>query len=247
MARHSKWANIRHRKGAQDEKRGKIFTKIIKEITVSSRMGGGEVESNPRLRKAVANAKSNNMPADNIARAIKKGTGELEGVSYEEVSYEGYGPGGVAIIMEVITDNRNRTVADIRHLLTKHGGKLGENGSVSWMFDKKGQIIIEKNPGNDDAIFEAAIQYGANDFSIDSDFYAVITDETVIMDVREGLEDEGYTIRSSEIEMIPKTLQKLDGRQAKNALKLLEALDDHDDINHVYSNFDFDDSIIQKN
>ena len=247
MAGHSKWANIRHRKGAQDEKRGKIFTKIIKEITVSSRMGGGEVESNHRLRKAVANAKSNNMPANNITRAIKKGTGELEGVSYEEVSYEGYGPGGVAIMMEVITDNRNRTVADIRHLLTKHGGKLGENGSVSWMFDKKGQIIIEKIPGNDDAIFEAAIQYGANDFSIDNDFYAVITDQTVIMDVREGLEDEGYTIRSSEIEMIPKTLQKLDGRQAKNALKLLEALDDHDDINHVYSNFDFDDSIIHKN
>jgi len=247
MAGHSKWANIRHRKGAQDEKRGKIFTKIIKEITVSARIGGGEIESNPRLRKAVANAKSNNMPADNIARAIKKGIGELEGVSYEEVSYEGYGPGGVAIMMEVITDNRNRTVADIRHLLTKHGGKLGENGSVSWMFDKKGQILIEKNPGNDDAIFEAAIQYGANDFSIDSDFYAVITDQTVIMDVREGLEDEGYTIRSSEIEMIPKTLQKLDGRQAKNALKLLEALDDHDDINHVYSNFDFDESIIHKN
>ena len=246
MAGHSKWANIRHRKGAQDAKRGKIFTKIIKEITVSARIGGGEVESNPRLRKAVANAKSNNMPADKIARAIKKGTGELEGVNYEEVSYEGYGPGGGAIMMEIITDNRNRTVADIRHLLTKHGGNLGENGSVSWMFDKKGQIIIEKKSDNDDIIFEAAIQYGADDFSVDENFYAVTTDQTVIMEVRDGLEDEGFTIRSSEIEMIPKTLQKVNGQDAQNALKLLEALDDHDDINHVYSNFDFDENIINQ-
>ena len=246
MAGHSKWANIRHRKGAQDEKRGKIFTKIIKEITISARIGGGEVESNPRLRKAVANAKSNNMPADKITRAIKKGTGELEGVNYEEVSYEGYGPGGGAIMMEIITDNRNRTVADIRHLLTKHGGNLGENGSVSWMFDKKGQIIIEKKPDNDDIIFEAAIQHGADDFSVDENFYAVTTDQTVIMEVRDGLEDEGFTIRSSEIEMIPKTLQKVNGQDAQNALKLLEALDDHDDINHVYSNFDFDENIINQ-
>ena len=246
MAGHSKWANIRHRKGAQDAKRGKIFTKIIKEITVSARIGGGEVESNPRLRKAVANAKSNNMPADKITRAIKKGTGELEGANYEEVSYEGYGPGGGAIMMEIITDNRNRTVADIRHLLTKHGGNLGENGSVSWMFDKKGQIIIEKKSDNDDIIFEAAIQHGADDFSVDENFYAVTTDQTVIMEVRDGLEDEGFTIRSSEIEMIPKTLQKVIGQDAQNALKLLEALDDHDDINHVYSNFDFDENIINQ-
>ena len=246
MAGHSKWANIRHRKGAQDAKRGKIFTKIIKEITVSSRIGGGEVESNPRLRKAVANAKSNNMPADKITRAIKKGTGELEGANYEEVSYEGYGPGSGAIMMEIITDNRNRTVADIRHLLTKHGGNLGENGSVSWMFDKKGQIIIEKKPDNDDIIFESAIQHGANDFSVEENFYAVITAQTVIMEVRDGLEDEGFTIRSSEIEMIPKTLQKVNDQDSQNALKLLEALDDHDDINHVYSNFDFDENIINQ-
>ena len=246
MAGHSKWANIRHRKGVQDAKRGKIFTKIIKEITVSARIGGGEVESNPRLRKAVANAKSNNMPADKITRAIKKGTGELEGANYEEVSYEGYGPGGGAIMMEIITDNRNRTVADIRHLLTKHGGNLGENGSVSWMFDKKGQIIIEKKSDNDDIIFEAAIQHGADDFSVDENFYAITTDQTVIMEVRDGLEDEGFTIRSSEIEMIPKTLQKVNGQDAQNALKLLEALDDHDDINHVYSNFDFDENIINQ-
>ena len=246
MAGHSKWANIRHRKGAQDAKRGKIFTKIIKEITISARIGGGEVKSNPRLRKTVANAKSNNMPVDKIARAIKKGTGELEGVNYEEVSYEGYGPGGVAIMMEIITDNRNRTVADIRHLLTKHGGNLGENGSVSWMFDKKGQIIIDKKPDNDDIIFEAAIQHGEDDFSVDENFYAITTDQTVIMEVRDGLEDEGFTIRSSEIEMIPKTLQKVNGQDAQNALKLLEALDDHDDINHVYSNFDFDENIINQ-
>ena len=246
MAGHSKWANIRHRKGVQDAKRGKIFTKIIKEITVAARIGGSEVESNPRLRKAVANAKSNNMPADNIARAIKKGTGELEGVTYEEFSYEGYGPGGVAIMMEIITDNKNRSVADIRHILNKHGGNLGENGSVSWMFDKKGQIIIEKISGKDEYIFEAAIQYGAEEFSVDDDIYAVTTDQTIIMEVRDSMENEGYTILSSEIEMIPKTLIKLKGQDAQSALKLLDELDDHDDINHVYSNIDFDENIINR-
>ena len=246
MSGHSKWSTIKHKKGTVDAKRGKIFTKVIKEITVAARIGGGDADGTPRLRLAVQKAKEVNMPQDNVIRAIKKGTGELEGIQYEEISYEGYGPGGGAIMMEIITDNRNRTVADIRHLLTKHGGNLGENGSVSWMFDKKGQIIIEKKLDNDDIIFEAAIQHGADDFSVDENFYAVTTDQTVIMEVRDGLEDEGFTIRSSEIEMIPKTLQKVNGQDAQNALKLLEALDDHDDINHVYSNFDFDENIINQ-
>ena len=164
MAGHSKWANIRHRKGAQDKKRSKIFTKLIKEITIASRLGGGEISSNPRLRKAVSNAKSSNLPSDKIERAIKKGTGELEGVTYEEVTYEGYGPGGVAILINIITDNKNRTVAEIRHLLSKFDGNLGENGSVSWMFDKTGQIIMESKSESEDTVFEDAIDAGADDF-----------------------------------------------------------------------------------
>lgn len=247
MAGHSKWANIRHRKGAQDAKRSKIFTKIIKEITVSARIGGRDLESNPRLRKAVSNAKSNNMPADKITRAIKKGTGELKGVNYEEACYEGYGPGGVAIIMEIISDNRNRTVADIRHLLSKYGGNLGENGSVSWIFEKKGQIIIEKTSDNADDIFEVAIENGADDFSINDDYYLVTTDQTIVMDVSDCLKDEGLVIRSSEIEFIPNTLQTLYGKDAQNSLKLLQALDDHDDINNVYSNFNFDENNFKQN
>ena len=240
MAGHSKWANIRHRKGTQDAKRGKIFTKIIKEITVSARIGGGEIESNPRLRQAVANAKSNNMPNQNIERAIKKGTGELEGNTYEEFSYEGYGPGGVAIMIDTITNNRNRTVADIRHLLSKYGGNLGEKGSVSWLFVKKGEIIIEKNAYNDESAFESAINHGADDFIINDNFYGITTDQAILMQVQEGLEDEGYKIYSSEINMIPKSLKKLSGNSVQNALNLLKELDDHDDITHVYTNFDYD-------
>ena len=241
MAGHSKWANIRHRKGSQDKKRGKIFTKIIKEITVSARIGGSEIESNPRLRKAVANAKSNNMPADNIARAIKKGIGELEGVSYEEVSYEGYGPGGVAIIMEVITDNRNRTVADIRYLLTKHGGKLGENGSVSWMFDKKGQIIISKAGQNEDNLFEDSINAGAEDFDADEDNFIVKTDPLDIMNVRQMLEKDGYKVVSATVEMLPKNLHKIEKEKSEKAIMLLESIEDHEDIKSVYTNLDFED------
>ena len=234
MAGHSKWANIKHRKGAQDAKRGKIFTKIIKEITVAARLGGGDIDANPRLRKAVSNGKSNNLPIDNITRAIKKGTGELEGVSYEEVTYEGYGPGGVAIIMDIITDNKNRTVAEVRHLLSKYGGNLGENGSVAWVFDKKGQIILESNSGEEDVVFEAALEAGAEDFEADDGFYIVTTDPTLLMDVRDTLEKTGYEIRSAEIEMVPKTLQKLEGKEAQSALKLMDELEDNDDINKLY-------------
>ena len=239
MAGHSKWANIRHRKGAQDKKRAKIFTKLIKEITISSRLGGGDISSNPRLRKAVSNAKASNLPADKIERAIKKGTGELEGVIYEEVTYEGYGPSGVAILMDIITDNKNRTVAEIRHLLSQFDGNLGENGSVAWMFDKTGQIIMESNSANEDTIFEDAINAGAEDFYVDNNFYLVSTSADQLMEIRDKLDDAGYDIKSAEIEMVPKTNQILGDLEAKKVLKLLDALDDNDDVNKVYTNFDF--------
>ena len=239
MAGHSKWANIRHRKGAQDKKRAKIFTKLIKEITISSRLGGGDISSNPRLRKAVSNAKASNLPADKIERAIKKGTGELEGVIYEEVTYEGYGPSGVAILMDIITDNKNRTVAEIRHLLSKFDGNLGENGSVSWMFDKTGQIIMESKLGSEDTVFEDAIDAGADDFYAGDNFYLVSTSVDQLMEIRDKLDDAGYDIKSAEIEMVPKTNQILGDLEAKKVLKLLDALDDNDDVNKVYTNFDF--------
>ena len=240
MAGHSKWANIRHRKGAQDKKRAKIFTKLIKEITIASRLGGGDISSNPRLRKAVSNAKSSNLPSDKIERAIKKGTGELEGVIYEEVTYEGYGPGGVAILINIITDNKNRTVAEIRHLLSKFDGNLGENGSVSWMFDKAGQIIMESKSESKDTVFEDAIDAGADDFYAGDNFYLVSTSVDQLMVIRDRLDNAGYVIKSAEIEMVPKTTQKLDDLGANKFLKLLDALEDNDDVNKVYTNFDFD-------
>ena len=240
MAGHSKWANIRHRKGAQDKKRAKIFTKLIKEITIASRLGGGDISSNPRLRKAVSNAKANNLPADKIKRAIKKGTGELEGVIYEEVTYEGYGPSGVAILIDIITDNKNRTVAEIRHLLSKFDGNLGENGSVSWMFDKTGQIILESKSVSEDTVFEDAINAGAEDFYADNNFYLVSTSVDQLMVTRDKLDNAGYVIKSAEIEMVPKTKQILDDLEANKFLKLLDALENNDDVNKVYTNFDFD-------
>ena len=240
MAGHSKWANIRHRKGVQDKKRSKIFTKLIKEITIASRLGGGDISSNPRLRKAVSNAKSSNLPSDKIERAIKKGTGELEGVIYEEVTYEGYGPGGVAILINIITDNKNRTVAEIRHLLSKFDGNLGENGSVSWMFDKAGQIIMESKSESKDTVFEDAIDAGADDFYVGDNFYLVSTSVDQLMLVRDRLDKGSYVIKSAEIEMVPKTNQILDDLEANKFLKLLDALENNDDVNKVYTNFDFD-------
>ena len=240
MAGHSKWANIRHRKGAQDKKRSKIFTKLIKEITIASRLGGGDISTNPRLRKAVSNAKSSNLPSDKIGRAIKKGIGEPEGVIYEEVTYEGYGPGGVAILINIITDNKNRTVAKIRHLFSKFDGNLGENGSVSWMFDKTGQIIMESKSESEDIVFEEAIDAGANDFYSDNNFYLVSTSVDQLMVIRDRLENAGYVIKSAEIEMVPKTTQILDDLETKKFLKLLDALEDNDDVNKVYTNFNFD-------
>lgn len=241
MSGHSKWATIKRKKAATDAKRGKIFTTIIKEITIAARDGGGEIESNPRLRQAVSNAKSANMPTDNITRAIKKGTGELPGVSYEEASYEGYGPAGVAIMMECFTDNKKRTVAEIRHLITKYGGNLGEKGSVNWMFNKKGQIIVKVNGHDEDTVFEAALEAGAENFDADGDAFIISTDPSEIMSVRDALEGQGYEVESANIDMIPKNLQNVESDKEQSIITLLEALEDHDDIKAVYTNFDPED------
>ena len=244
MAGHSKWANIKHRKSAQDSKRGKIFTKIIKEITVASKLEGADPDSNPRLRKAITNAKSKNIPAQKISRAIKKGSGEMGDVSYEDCSYEGFGPGGVAIIIDTITDNKNRTVSDIRHIFSKFGGNLAENGSVSWMFEKKGIIVIGKSERTDDDLFNAVLKCGAEDLKMNSQFYSVITDYENLISTNNILLEEGFVSETCEVEMIPKNMHKVSGSDAKNNLDLLKTLDDHVDVNQVYSNFDFDDNEI---
>ncbi|HIC38854.1 MAG TPA: YebC/PmpR family DNA-binding transcriptional regulator [Candidatus Marinimicrobia bacterium] len=238
MSGHSKWATIKRKKATTDAKRGKIFTTIIKEITIAAREGGGDADSNPRLRQAVSNAKSANMPSDNITRAIKKGTGELPGVTYEEVSYEGYGPAGVAIFMECLTDNKQRTVAEIRHLISKYGGNLGENGSVSWMFDKKGQITLKANGYEEDVVFEAALEAGAEDFEAADNVFIVSTDSSEIMSVRDALDSQGYEIESANIDMVPKNLHNVESDKEQSVITLLEALEDHDDIKAVYTNFD---------
>lgn len=238
MSGHSKWATIKHKKAATDAKRGKIFTTIIKEITIAARDGGGDPESNPRLRQAIANAKSANMPSDNITRAIKKGMGELPGVNYEETIYEGYGPAGVAIMMACLTDNKKRTVANIRHLITKYGGNLGENGSVSWMFDKKGQITLKASSVDEEKVFEDALEVGAEDFEVDGDFIIISTDPSDIMSVLDALEEKGYEVESANIDMVPKNLQNVDSDKEQSVITLLEALEDHDDIKAVFTNFD---------
>jgi YebC/PmpR family DNA-binding regulatory protein len=241
MSGHSKWSTIKRKKAAVDARRGKIFTTLIKEITIAAREAGGDASSNPRLRQAVSSARDSNMPHDNIKRAIMKGTGELPGVTYEECTYEGFGHGGVAIFMEVLTDNKNRTVAEIRHLITKYGGNLGENGSVSWMFDKKGQIIISKVDQNEDNLFEDSINAGAEDFDADEDNYIVKTDPLEMMNVRKILEDNGYKIDSAKVEMLPKNLHRIDKDKSEKAIMLLESIEDHEDIKSVYTNLDFED------
>ena len=241
MSGHSKWSTIKRKKAVIDAKRGKIFTTLIKEITIAAREAGGDANSNPRLRQAVSIARDANMPQDNIKRAIMKGTGELPGVTYEECTYEGFGPGGVAIFMEVVTDNKNRTVAEIRHLITKYGGNLGENGSVSWMFDKKGQIIISKSDQSEDNLLEDSINAGAEDFDGDEDNFIVKTDPLEMMNIRKNLEDNGYKIDSAKVEMLPKNLHKIDKDKSEKAIVLLEAIEDHEDIKSVYTNLDFED------
>ena len=241
MSGHSKWSTIKRKKAAVDAKRGKVFTTLIKEITIAAKEAGGDADSNPRLRQAVSSARDANMPQDNIKRAIMKGTGELPGVTYEECTYEGFGPGGVAIFMEVLTDNKNRTVAEIRHLITKYGGNLGENGSVSWMFDKKGQIVISKVGQNEDNLFEDSINAGAEDFDSDEDSFIVKTDPIEMMSIRSALEGSGYSIDSAKVEMLPKNLHKIEKNQSEKAIVLLDAIEDHEDIKSVYTNLDFED------
>ncbi len=240
MAGHSKWANIKHRKGAQDQKRGKIFTKLIKEITIASRIAGGDLDSNPRLRKAVSNAKSNNVPAGNIERAIKKGIGDLDGITFDEITYEGYGPNGVAIIIEVITDNKNRSVAELRHIFTKFGGSLGETGSVSWMFEKKGQIILESKSIVYETLFDIALIAGAEDLEKFENSYIITTPFESLMEVKKTIEDHGYLTKSADYQMISKTSQKVTKSESHSVVKLLDTLDNNDDVNRIFSNLDLD-------
>jgi YebC/PmpR family DNA-binding regulatory protein len=247
MSGHSKWHSIRHKKARVDAARGKVFTKIIKELTVSARLGGGDSDMNPRLRVAMQAAKAANMPAKNIENAIKKGTGELPGVVYEEVTYEGYGPGGVALYITAMTDNRNRTVADIRHLLSKHGGNLGENGCVAWMFEKRGLIKITKENYSEDELLMLAIEAGADDLqNTDNEYYEIYTDADQVDSVRADLEQNTIVISSAERTMIPQNTIKLDGKQAEQMLKLMETLDDHDDVQDIFANFDIDDEVMAK-
>lgn len=241
MSGHSKWSTIKHKKGALDAKRGKLFSKFIKEITVAARMGGGDQNANARLRSAVAAAKAANMPKDNIERAIKKGTGELSGFSLEEISYEGYGPGGIAIMVHVLTDNKNRVVADIRHLFSKYNGNLGETNCVSWMFEKKGYVSLDKDAVDEDTLYEIALGQGAEDITDQGDTYEILIEPDVLNSLRETLETKGIKYNTAEISMIPKTTVRVAGKNAQQALKLLELLEDHDDIQSVYSNFDIDD------
>jgi len=245
MAGHSKWANIKHRKGAQDAKRGQIFTKLIKEITVSAKIGGGDLEANARLRLAIDKAKQANMPRDNIERAIKKGTGDLEGVNYEEGTFEGYGPGGVAVMVEFMTDNRTRTVADVRHIFSKHNGSLGVSGSVSFLFDRKGLISFDTDQ-DFDTIFEAALEAGAEDVRDEGDAYEVITDPADFIQVREALEGKGLNWETAEITMLPQTMVKLEGKPAEQMIKMMEKLEDYDDVQNVYANFDISDEDMEK-
>lgn len=242
MSGHSKWATIKHKKGALDAKRGKAFTKIIKEITVAARMGGGDPDANPRLRTAIAAAKAENMPADNIKRAVQKGTGELPGTTYEESVYEGYGPGGVAIMLEVATDNKNRTISEIRHILGKHGGNLGENGCVGWMFSKKGYIVVEKEKVDEEKLLNLVMEAGAEDLTGDGSNWEIFTKPAEFQPIVDRLEAEKITPALAEVSMIPQNYIKLTGKGAQQMLRLSEELEDHDDVQHVYANFDIEES-----
>ena len=238
MSGHSKWSSIKHKKAATDAKRGKIFTKLIKEITVAARMGGGEIEINPRLRSAVIAAKSENMPKDNIERAIKKGTGELEGVNYEEIIYEGYGPGGAAVLVESLTDNKNRTVADIRSIFGKNGGNLGENGCVAWMFDKKGYIAIERSAVDEDGLMETALEAGAEDIREDNGNYEVISAPGDFEAIKEAIDQASIPYFDAEVTMLPQNTTNLTGKEAEQMVRLMEMLEDCDDVQKVYTNAD---------
>ncbi|MFC1837628.1 YebC/PmpR family DNA-binding transcriptional regulator [Thermodesulfobacteriota bacterium] len=247
MSGHSKWSTIKRKKGAADAKRGRIFTRLIKEITVAARMGGGgDPDGNPRLRTAIATAKAENMPKDNIERAIKKGTGELEGAVYEEITYEGYGPGGVAVMVECMTDNKNRTVADIRHYFSKSGGNLGESGCVSWMFNKKGSVLIEKSAIDEEELLEKSLEAGAEDVLEEDNEFQVITAPDDFESVRETLEAGGLKFIEATVSLIPQNIVEItDEKTAKQILKLLESLEDHDDVQSVSANFDIPDELME--
>ncbi len=238
MSGHSKWANIKHKKGAMDAKRGKIFTKLIKELTVAARTGGGDPDANPRLRTAIATAKCENMPKENMERAIKKGTGELEGVNYEEISYEGYGPGGVAILIESLTDNKNRAVADIRHILSKHGGNLGENGCVGWMFTQKGYLLIDKKSADEESLMETSLDSGAEDIREDDENFEIITEPEDFENVKKAIEKAKIEYILAELTMLPSSFTELEGNDAEKMIKLMDALEDCDDVQKVYTNAD---------
>jgi len=245
MSGHSKWASIKHKKGAADAKRGQAFTRLIKEITVAARLGGGDPSGNPRLRSAILAAKAENMPKDNITRAIKKGTGELEGTTYEEVNYEGYGPGGVAVLIDVLTDNKNRTVADLKHIFDRHGGNLGEPGCVAWNFTKKGLLVFDKAKIEEEKLLELALDAGAEDVRPEGSQFEVITDPADFEAVRKTFDDKGLPYNLAEVSMIPQNTVRLDGKKAEQMLNLMEALEENDDISHVYANFDIPDDVIE--
>ena len=245
MSGHSKWASIKHKKGALDAKRGRIFTRIIKELTVAARDGGGDPDMNPRLRTIIADAKAANMPAENIKRAIRRGTGEEPGVTYEEVTYEAYGPGGAAVIINALTDNKNRTVGEIRHLLEKGGGNLAATGAVGWMFSKKGYIVVEKSKADEEKLMNAVLEAGADDFRDDEDNWEVLSAPEAFPSVREAVKTLGIEPASAEVSMIPQNYVKLEGKAASQMVKLMDALEDHDDIQHVWSNFDISEKEIE--
>ena len=245
MSGHSKWHTIKHKKGAADAKRGKIFTRIIKELTVAARNGGGDVDTNPRLRTIVLEAKANNMPRENIDRAIRRGTGEEPGVSYEEVTYEGYGPGGVALMIETLTDNKNRTVGEIRHLLSKHAGNLAAENSVAWMFSRKGQIVVEKGKVDEDKLLSVALDAGADDMNDDGSAWEVVCAPEQFEAVRDAVKGLGVNPATAEVAMVPQNYIKLVGKEAQQMLKLMEAIEDHDDVQHVWANFDVEEKEIE--
>ena len=242
MAGHSKWAQIKRKKAVNDKRRGAMFTRLLREITIAARSGGGNPEFNPRLRLAVDTAKAANCPNENIDRAIKKGTGELEGVDYQEVTYEGYGPAGVAILIDTVTDNPNRTVADLRHALSRHGGSLGTSGSVAWQFDKKGQVFVDANKYDEETTLMAALEAGAEDLKRDGESYVITTEPTLFHAVQEALTKQGIAIESAELAMIPKASVHIDGEDVQKLLKLLDAIEEVDDVQKVYSNLDIDES-----
>lgn len=246
MSGHSKWHSIKYKKAAQDAKRGKIFTKIIRELAVAARIGGGDPDTNPRLRKAVAEAKAVNMPADNIKRAILKGTGQLEGVNYEEVVYEGYGAGGVAIFVEVLSDNKNRTISELRHIFSRNGGNIGESGCVAWMFKRKGYIVVEKAKASEDELLDVALDAGAEDLREDGSNYEIFTSPENYEAVANALQEHNIELAASNLGYIPQNYVKLEGKQAQQLLRLMEELEDHDDVQHVWANFDIDEEEIAK-